>query len=76
MVVTRNDYGWGESLSSTKENYAVVVCLRDRENNQARLYSHVQTFFKFASVLVRAFEPEMRTAITRHSKGDKGQKET
>jgi hypothetical protein len=42
VVVTRNDYGWGEAISAAEEEYAVVVCLRDRENLQARLYTQIQ----------------------------------
>jgi hypothetical protein len=42
VVVTRNDYPWGEPHSATAEPYALVVCLRDRTNHQARLYSQLQ----------------------------------
>jgi len=42
VVVTRNDHPWGEPLSSTEETYALVVCLRDRENEEAQLYSKLQ----------------------------------
>ena len=42
VVVTRNDYPWGEPHSSTFEPYALVVCFRDRTNQKARLYSQVQ----------------------------------
>jgi hypothetical protein len=42
VVVTRNDYPWGEPHSATFEPYALVVCLRDRTNQEARLYSQVQ----------------------------------
>lgn len=42
VVVTRNDYPWGEALTSTTENYALVVCIRDRSNTEARLYTQVQ----------------------------------
>ncbi|MBF0602673.1 MAG: S8 family peptidase [Nitrospirae bacterium] len=43
VVVTRNDFPWGEPLCATEENYALVVCLRDRENEEARLYTQVRT---------------------------------
>lgn len=43
VVVTRNDYPWGEAVSSTKEHYALVVCLRDRQNESARLYTQLQS---------------------------------
>ena len=39
VVVTRNDYSWGESHSTAEESYALVICLRDRENQQAQLYT-------------------------------------
>jgi len=42
VVVTRNDHPWGEARTSTEEAYALVVCLRDRENAQARLYTVLQ----------------------------------
>jgi hypothetical protein len=42
VVVTRNDHPWGEVHSSTEENYAIVACLRDRENAQARLYTQLR----------------------------------
>jgi len=42
VVVTRNDYPWGELHSATVEPYALVVCFRDRTNQEARLYSQVQ----------------------------------
>ena len=42
VVVTRNDHPWGEPHSATNEPYALAICLRDRTNLQARLYSQVQ----------------------------------
>jgi hypothetical protein len=42
VVVIRNDYPWGESHSAAEEDYALVVCLRDRENEQARLYTEIR----------------------------------
>lgn len=42
VVVTRNDYPWGELHSASVEPYALVVCFRDRSNQEARLYSQVQ----------------------------------
>jgi hypothetical protein len=42
VVVTRNDYPWGETETKTTEEYSLVVCLRDRENQQAKLYSQIQ----------------------------------
>ncbi len=43
VVVTRNDFPWGETICSTEENYALVISLRDRENGEARLYSQIKT---------------------------------
>ena len=43
VVITRNDYPWGEAFCATSEPYALAVCLRDRTNNQARLYSQIRT---------------------------------
>jgi hypothetical protein len=42
VVVTRNDFPWGETHSATVEPYALVVCLRDRTNQEARLYSQLR----------------------------------
>ncbi|WP_419652295.1 S8 family peptidase [Thiolapillus sp.] len=42
VVVTRNDFPWGESLCDSEEEYALVVSLRDRENEKARLYSQIK----------------------------------
>jgi hypothetical protein len=39
VVVTRNDHPWGEVHSATNEAYSLVVCMRDRENEKARLYT-------------------------------------
>ncbi|MGD0959412.1 MAG: serine protease, partial [Methylomonas sp.] len=43
VVVTRNDHPWGETDTKTLEEYSLVVCLRDRENQQAKLYSQIQS---------------------------------
>lgn len=43
VVVTRNDFPWGELLCDTEEEYSLVVCLRDRENEDARLYTKIRT---------------------------------
>ena len=42
VVVTRNDFPWGEPHSAAEEPYALVVCLRDQENEQAQLYSQLR----------------------------------
>lgn len=43
VVVTRNDFPWGIPLCGTEEDYSLVVCLRDRENEEARLYTQIRT---------------------------------
>lgn len=43
VVVTRNDFPWGESLCEGEEEYSLVVSLRDRENERARLYTQIRT---------------------------------
>jgi len=43
VVVTRNDFPWGESSCNTDEDYSLVVSLRDQENEEARLYSRIKT---------------------------------
>lgn len=42
VVVTRNDHPWGEAHSATDEAYSLVVCLRDREKQEARLYTELR----------------------------------
>ena len=42
VVVTRNDLSWGESHTAAEEPYALVVCLRDRENEKARLHTEIR----------------------------------
>ncbi len=42
LVVTRNDFPWGEALCNQEESYSLVVCLRDRENENARLYTQAK----------------------------------
>lgn len=42
VVVTRNDFPWGESLCDTEEAYSLVVSIRDQENQKARLYSSIK----------------------------------
>nr|VFJ47811.1 MAG: Subtilase family protein [Candidatus Kentron sp. DK] len=43
VVVTRNDFPWGENLCAQEEDYALVVSLRDRKNEKAQLYSKIKT---------------------------------
>ena len=42
LVITRNDYPWGEPHSATSESYAFACCFRDRTNQEARLFTQVQ----------------------------------
>lgn len=42
VVVTRNDFPGGEPHSAAEEPYALVVCLRDHENEEARLYTELR----------------------------------
>jgi hypothetical protein len=42
LVVTRNDFPWGEALCDEEESYSLVACIRDRENEEARLYTQIR----------------------------------
>jgi hypothetical protein len=42
VVVTRNDFPWGESLCDSEEGYSLLVSLRDKENLLAQLYTQVK----------------------------------
>ncbi|MCP4407714.1 MAG: S8 family peptidase [Gammaproteobacteria bacterium] len=42
VVITRNDQPWGEELTSVEEPYALVACFRDRENQNARLFTQLR----------------------------------
>lgn len=46
VVVTRNDYPWGEPHSATDEPYGLVVTFRDRTSQEVRLYSQIQAKLK------------------------------
>ncbi|MDU0457789.1 MAG: S8 family peptidase [Geobacteraceae bacterium] len=41
VVVTRNDPAWGEGISAEFESYSLVICLRDQEAQNARLYTQI-----------------------------------
>lgn len=41
VIVTRQDRDWGTALSMELENYALVVTVADRENEQAELYTQI-----------------------------------
>jgi len=43
VIVTRNDFAWGEPLSKENEDYSLVVRIADRENVDARLYTEIRT---------------------------------
>lgn len=42
VVVTRIDENWGGELNLIEESYALAVTLRDRENEEARMYTQLQ----------------------------------
>lgn len=42
VVVTRNDFPWGESLCDTEESYSLLVSLRDKDNLFAQLYTQIK----------------------------------
>jgi hypothetical protein len=42
VVVTRQDKEWGSHLCGEIENYALVVSVNDRDNQEARLYTQIQ----------------------------------
>lgn len=43
VIVTRNDFAWGEPLSKENEEYSLVIRIADRENVDARLYTEIRT---------------------------------
>lgn len=42
VVVTRNDFPWGENLCDSEESYSLLVSLRDKDNLLAQLYSQIK----------------------------------
>jgi hypothetical protein len=42
VVVTRNDFPWGENLCNFEENYSLLVSIRDWENESAKLYTQIK----------------------------------
>lgn len=42
LVVTRNDNEWGKIIAKPKEEYAIAVVVRDRENQNATLYTRIR----------------------------------
>ena len=43
VVITRNDFPWGEDLCNSEEDYSLLVSLRDKENPRAQLYTQIKT---------------------------------
>lgn len=43
VVVTRNDFPWGENLCDNEEDYSILVSLRDKDNLLAQLYTQIKT---------------------------------
>lgn len=43
VVITRNDFPWGEDLCNSEENYSLLVSLRDKDNPRAQLYTQIKT---------------------------------
>ena len=43
VVITRNDFPWGEDLCDSEENYSLLVSLRDKDNPRAQLYTQIKT---------------------------------
>jgi len=46
IVVTRHDYPWAEDVLPDEEQYSLVVNLRDKENEEARLLQQVNTMLQ------------------------------
>lgn len=42
VVVTRNDFPWGENLCDNEESYSLLVSLRDKDNLRAQLYTQIK----------------------------------
>jgi hypothetical protein len=42
LVVTRNDFPGVRRFATRKSAYSLVVCIRDRENEEARLYTQIR----------------------------------
>lgn len=42
VVVTRNDFPWGESLCDSEESYSLLVSLRDKDNLFTQLYTQIK----------------------------------
>jgi hypothetical protein len=42
LVVTRNDFSWGEKISKTAEEYSLVIVIKDKEAKEAKLYSKIK----------------------------------
>ncbi|MBE7413254.1 MAG: S8 family serine peptidase [Leptospiraceae bacterium] len=42
LVVTRNDFSWGEKISKTEEEYSLAIVIKDKEAKEAKLYSQIK----------------------------------
>lgn len=42
VVVTRNDFPWGENLCDNEESYSLLVSLRDKDNLFSQLYTQIK----------------------------------
>jgi hypothetical protein len=42
LVVTRNDFSWGEKISKIEEEYSLVIVIKDIEAKEAKLYSQIK----------------------------------
>lgn len=46
VVVTRHDFPWAESVTAEQESYSLVINLRDKESESARLIEQVKTILR------------------------------
>jgi hypothetical protein len=46
IAITRNDFPWGEKVSRENEEYALTIILRDREQNEPKLYTRIAEMIK------------------------------
>ncbi len=51
VVVTRQDKEWGSNFSSELEEYALVVTVTDRENEEAELYTKISQHIEQQAIL-------------------------
>ncbi len=46
VVVTRNDFPWGEKIAKENEEYSLVIALKDREQQEPKLYTRITNLIK------------------------------